>query len=355
MAATLVAEDLNESIVEGFTRIDLVRTFQVITSSRTTSAFTVRRWAGVPRVGSIATMGTGEILWVTNAHPYRVETDATHKKWNIDVTYTNATGEFPRDVNGNPVENPTDAVKEVDLSYLEFQKKIDDALLVSITYGGKYGVGQTLQAPPWIIPQGTNEGPVTNSAMVPQEQYKSIFKRLITVSQWVDSWTDYDSYIGRVNLDQVTIQERDASGVKLEIVAEPHTLLLQNIIKENHWKDGRLYFRRRFVLAENKDTWLVSQLDEGMERYMAKDVQYKPDGSGDKVDQDYLDSLGIQTDFGYDPITTKDGQALISQPVRFNGWGSESPIDKASSYNGSVAHYLNYYVYRAINFSGLGL
>lgn len=361
MSVNLYDEDLNESIVDGFKRVDLVRTYKVITDSRTDSAFVARNQSGVPQLGSIASTTTGEILQVTNVHPRRAALDQTGRLWMVAVTMTNGTNDFPRDINGRPVSNITQAVKEVDIQWLEFHEDVTRAKLLSITKEKPWvdaGPADVQAVPVWMQPQLSGSGAITNSASIAQDVQKSYFRKMITVSAWVGTWTDYSSYLGKTNLDTITITQGDAGGTKLTETCDPFTLLLHDVIKEDVWLDGTLYFRRRFVLSKNPQKWIHSELDRGTHRICVIDQQYKPDNSDTKMDQAYLDNANITGTWGYEPIVTTDqnGNAVsVGEPVRFNGWGSDSPNDRVNSYNEYLPYYLNYKVYGEIAFAGLGL
>lgn len=361
MSVELYNEDLNESIVDGYVRIDLVRTYLVITSSRSTSAFGARNQAGIPSMGSIFLTPTGEKLVVTNRHPRRPQVDESGRKWFIDVTFSNGTQDYPRDIYGNPVKNPTQAIKDVDISYLEFQEDVNSAILKTITKRSpSYDAtaADLMQTPPWLAEKTQRRGTVTNTALINQDAQKASFRKLITVSRFVSSWTDYSSYLGKINSDTVTITQGDASGTKLTETCDPFTLLLQDVIKEDYWSDGILYFRQRFVLSKNERTWIYSIKDEGTHRLCIVDDQFKPDNSGDKMDQAYLDAANITSTWGHEPIVTTDqnGNAVtVGEPVPFNGWGSNAPNDRLGQYDDYTPHFLNYQVNEITAFAPLEL
>lgn len=361
MSADLYDEDLNESIVDGFKRIDLIRTYKVITDSRTDSAFAARNQAGVPKLGAVVSTTTGEILQVTNVHPRRAAVDQTGRLWMVAVTMSNGTNDFPRDINGRPVSNVTQAVKDVDIQWLEEQEDVTGAKLLSITKKKPWddaGPGDVLTVPNWLQAQQSGTGPVTNSAGVVQDVQRSTFRKLITVSKWVGTWTDYSDYLGKINTDEITITQGDAQGTKLTEVCPARSLLLHDVIKEDVWQDGILYFRQRFVLSKHPRRWIHSQIDQGTKRILIVDEQYKPDNSGDKIDQAYLDAANIESTWGYEEITTTDQNGnvvALGEPVRFNGWGSNSPNERAATYDGNEPVFMNYQVYGERSFAGLNL
>ena len=361
MSVALYNEDLNESIADGYKRIDLVRTYQVILNSRSDGAFAARNQLGVPKIKDLFNTTTGEKLVVTNVHPRRPAVDTTGRLWFVDVTMTNGTNDYPRDIYGTPVSNPTLAVKDVDISYLEFQEDVTGATLLNITKNSPSwdATGQDLMTiPPWLNHQTTKPGPITNTALISQDVQKSSFRKQITVSQYVSTWTDWSSYLGKINSDTVTITQGDSSGTKLTETCAPYTLLLQDVIKEDYWFDGILYFRRRFVLSKNPRTWVFSICDEGTHRICIINDQYKPDNSGNKMDQAYLTAANITSTWGHEPIVTTDqnGNAVtVGEPVAFNGWGSNSPNDRTGEYEEYTPHFLNYKINGIKAFAALGL
>jgi hypothetical protein len=352
--ALLIGDDLTESIREGFKRLDLVRTYQVITTSRTDSSFTALSAPGLPPLGN-KVIASGQVLWVDQRRPFRVDYPQTGKKWHVQVNYTNYTQNFFRDQNGNPVTEPSQSVKTVERTFQEFYENVSNARLRSITAGGPHGTASAVSAtiPPWLTIQQTKRGPMTNSAGVPQRLERSTYRKVITVGGYVNAWNNaWDTYINTINSDSVTITQRDSQGIKYQETFAPETLLMNDVVRSDFWVDARLYFNLRFVMVYNPATWVRSVEDKGTKRYVSTDA-YKPDGT--KYVQADLDALGIENDWGYQEITTDNGTVALGEPVRFNGYGAEAPTLKAATYDGNIPFFLNYDDYEKKAFSALNL
>ena len=357
--ARKVAETITESIVNGFVQYEVSQTFQVFLAERTTPPSQTYLATGLPPLGQEAIAGpSGERVWCTRRVPSRVDTDATQRKFHVVCTFTNFTQSFERDQQGNPVTNPVDAVKRVDVSYLQHSEPVSDALLVNFTQDGREGAdGATpIQTPPWLSGRTATPGPIVKSNGVPVFVERDAHRKVIAVSQVFRDWNNnWDTYTDSINTDTITIEERDYEGIRWSETFQPFTLKMRPPRKENIWKDRSLYFRRTMIMEYNPDTWIHSELDAGSKRRVFLG-QNKP-GGGTYTQSD-LDTLGIDGQWGYQEITTKttDGQDVaIGDPVRLNGFGMESPVSQPANYNVESQIFGNWYKHKRLPFAGLNL
>ena len=233
--------------------------------------------------------------------------------------------------------------------------------MLNITKDNPYDTsspGDIAQTPAWLAERAKegNGGPIVNSALIPQDVEIPGYSKTITVSTFVDSWTDYGDYLGKVNAAQVVIEQRDRTGVKLTETCKPLSLLLKDVIKEDVWMDGLLYFRQHFVMEKAQGTWNHSQFDQGTKRLLKINQTFKPQSFPDFVDQAYLDKAGITTEWGHEPVTIKDQDGNVStvgDPVSFNGWGSNIPAVPFEISPTESIYYLNFSIYESADFSEL--
>ena len=338
--AELKKQKLKVSVVRGFKSYRLTRVFQVTTSSRAVGPVAVVSNFGLPTIGS-SVIVDGVRLWCVDVDPDQPEAPDTTTHWIVTCVFTNDTSQFQRDSQGNPIETPDQAVKEVNISYIEVQQPETNAKLRGITIGGpEMAEGATpLANPSWL---NDSPGVPTNSAGQPVQIFWPNYREVITVSQvfrdWDNAWSEFN---GAVNTDEVTITEEDADGVRLTRTYARYTLRMGAIGKRNVWKDGRLYFHVSFPMEHNPDTWIHGEVDRGTQRRISTD-QFKADDT--KYTQEDLDEREISGDFGYDSIVTNGGDIAIGEPVKFNGTGAEMPLRRTdeATYDNSKLVFLNY-------------
>ena len=194
MAANLCSENTTESLRNGFLELGIVQVWQVITATRTTTAAVVLSDPQLPPLGVSQIFGTYE-MWPIDRSAQRVDEDQTGRKWYVTYNYSNNTGNYARDVNGDPVSDPTDAVKNVTISYQEYDQPIADAVYDSQTEGGGYSEGTPLtDDPPWLA--GLNAtGSVRVSSGEPVLATRIAYRQIIEVSRIEENWTStYEEY-----------------------------------------------------------------------------------------------------------------------------------------------------------------
>ena len=361
--AELISQDLTVSVNNGFAQYELKHVYQTFTENRTDGFAGPLTATGVPqRSQAFVLADIGVTVYCTSQRAYRVDTNATEKKWNVECTFTNFTSHFERDVDGNPVEDPTEAVKRVDVEWLEHSEPITNATLRGLFKDSpEFAGGSSQPTPQWLQKRqgvGDNDpvpGPILNSAGVPVLLERTNFRRVIKVSSIVGDWNNaWNDLFNKINEDEITIEESDSQGVRWSETFQPLTLRMRPPQKENVWKDGRLYYRLTFVIEHNPNRWVHSELDVGTKRRIFVGQNRPDEGT---YSQEDLDSLGIGGEFGYEEITTKDAEGTkvaIGNPVLLNGHGMETPVPVNLGASPDSL-YLDWNVHDIIPFAGLNL
>lgn len=361
--AELVEQDLQEIMSNGFVQYELKHVYQTFTDDRPDGFAAALQATGLPARGSAFVLADiGVTVFCTRRHPYRVDTEATGRKWHVACTFTNFTQHFERDQNGLPVDDPTQAVKRVTVDWLEYTEPINDATLRGLFANGtEFSGGSNQPTPEWLRDRQGDEstagepGPILSSSGIPVLLERTDFRRVIKVSKIVRDWDNsWDTLKNKINEDAVTIQEFDIDGLRSGETFQPLTLRMRPPQKENIWKDRKLYFRRTFVMEHNPNGWIHSELDAGTKRRIFVG-QNKPDGG--TYSQEDLDNLGIESAFGFEEITTRDidgTKVAIGDPVLFNGHGMEVPVP--IQLGAAPKHlYLSWNVHQIVPFAGLDL
>ena len=256
MAAELITENASENVKDGFVELKVTQVYQVVLANRTDTFVTALAASGLPALGHAGTFGAATLYAIART-PARVDDDATGRKWNVTVSYSNNTQNFSRDENGSPVTDPTDAVKTVDIQYLEYSEPITDATLLDVTTGGGHGVGTVLTSPSWLT-----DGAVTVSTGEIVHAVRTVYRQVITVSRLESSWTStYEDYNNQINNASLTITETDSTGVVATYSFPAKTLRMKPITKQPVWIDSELFFRITFPMEHKADTWTHSEAD----------------------------------------------------------------------------------------------
>lgn len=334
--ATLLKRSGGETFVNGFPQLDLVHIYQVI-APRNSSATTILHWPGVPRTGTKVSLG-GSSAWVgrvTFEHP-----ELDQDRFLVTVPYSNQTANFERDINGNPVSDPTQIAKRVTINWVDKSEPVTSAKFLGITKGLTLGEGgQAVDPPPWL--KKNSFGPVTNSTGAPIHRLRTRRLKVITVQRVERNWnSQWDVYQGAINSDVVTIVVRDSTGVRATHTFARYTLRM-SIKTPEEWKDSKMYFRPSFIMEHNPKTWIHAEVDRGQKRRVFVGQRNPEGGNYDAGD---LTDLKIDSDWGFNSITTNKDTVAIGEPVLLNGWGAEQPLTRVGSgtYQDGDAFYLNY-------------
>tara|TARA_R110000803_G_scaffold19350_2_gene50772 strand:- start:223 stop:1290 length:1068 start_codon:yes stop_codon:yes gene_type:complete len=355
MAAELITENASENVKDGFVELKVTQVYQVVLANRTDTFITALAASGLPALGHAGTFGAAT-LYAISRTPSRVDDDATGRKWNVTVNYSNNTQNFDRDENGSPVTDPTNAVKTVDIQYLEYSEPITDAIFESVTEGGGYSVGTSLTTQPTWLDSG-NVCVSTGESILAQ---RTAYRQVITVSRLESSWTStYEDYNNQINNAPLTITETDSTGVVATYSFPAKTLRMKPITKQPVWIDSELFFRITFPMEHKADTWVHAEADASQsERIFVGQV--KPGGgtwTQLEIDALYPDATAGTVKWAWLTITEKNeaGDSIAvgdSRPI--NGTGARLGVDATTNVNGESC-YVNWKIYGEENFSALNL
>ncbi len=334
-----MAEFLNESLIEsmegGFLQYDLTRTYQVITSDRLNGVGTVLSDAGLPLLGQPLIVN-GVPIWCVSRSPSRINTEDTARQWTVACRFTNQTGTYERDKNGNPTTKLDLIVPKFSISFQEVEVDCNTARLVDITKAD----GTPVQLPPNLRVRSNEglKGPVTNSAGMVRPATRKSHLKVLKYSFYARDWDNaWDDLIDHTNSTVVEFKQTDVDGERLSQSYGINKLLLNDVIKDDIWREGRLWFRVTFVMIYNRLTWRHFEPDKGDTRRIFAD-QYKADGT--QYTQNEVDDIGP-----YQTITTttEDGQeATLGEPVKLNGFGAEIPRQRPESYDTDESFTVNF-------------
>ena len=354
MAAELIGENASENVKDGFVELTVTQVYQVILSNRNGTFEAALSSSGLPALGSAGTFGTAT-LYVISRVPARVDDDSTGRKWNVTVGYSNATQDFARDDQGQPVTDPTSAAKSVDIQYLEYAEPITDATFESVTEGGGYSVGTALASPGWL-----DSGNICVSTGETVLAERTAYRQVITVSRLESSWdSTYEDYQNTINSASVTINETDSSGTVATYTFPAQTLRMKPITKQPVWIDSLLYFRISFPMEHKADTWIHAEADRSQSERIFLG-QLKPGGGA--WTQAEIDALNPEATAGsviwsWLTMTEKNesGQFIaIGDPRPLDGNGARLGVDATSNVNGKSC-YVNWKIFEEKNFSTLSL
>jgi hypothetical protein len=356
MAAELISENASENVKAGFIELGVVQVWQTITANRS-DAFTVALGAsGIPAIQSSGTFG-GQTLYVISRTPSRVDGDATGRKWHITVTWSNRTESFDRNKDGEPVNTPTQAVKDVDIQFLEYAEPITDAKFLNVTEGGgSGGNGTAIGTQPTWLKDGNILVSTGETVLATRNQYREI----ITVSRNEASWSSaYADYTNTVNNASLTITEEDSSGTKATYTYPAKTLKMKPISKQPVWKDGVLYFRVSFSMEYNELTWIHSELDASQSERVYVGQKKPGGGTYTQADIDKMnpDATAGTVKFGIVPMTFKnlEGDIIAVGDRRpLNGTGARLGVDESTNTQGKSC-FVNWEIFETKDWSSLNL
>lgn len=354
--ADLISETATESISGGFVELSATRTYQVITTNRTDSFIVALADSGLPVLGTGIVFGT-KILWCVSRNPTRVDTAGTGRKWNVACSFKNNTGRFQRDSQGNPVDDPVQAVKEVVISYQEFSEPITNATFRDITIGGPHNVGSVVGEPSWFARD--TPGPIMVSTGEAVFAERPNYRKNVTVTKTFNDFDQtWDNYKNKLNSDAVTIIESDSQGTRATHSFAAFTLRMKPITYQEIWKDARMYFEARFEMEYNEKTWIHSELDVSQKRRV-----YVGGLNSDQTEianaSELTEKYNVTgSDFGFTNIVTKDEKGnyvAIGEPDRLNGFGDPIPYSRGdgNEYDDKLSFYLNYNKFESIEFDNL--
>ena len=184
-------------------------------------------------MGHAGTFGAATLYAIART-PARVDDDATGRKWNVTVSYSNNTQNFSRDENGSPVTDPTDAVKTVDIQYLEYSEPINNASL-TITETDSTGTVATYTFPA----QTLRMKPITKQPVwIDSELF---FRITFPMEHKADTWTHSEAdrsqsekiYVGQRRLDGTAWTQPEIDGLFPNSTGTPPSSTILTITELN--------------------------------------------------------------------------------------------------------------------------
>jgi hypothetical protein len=167
-----------------------------------------------------------------------------------------------------------------------------------------------------------------------------------------------------VNSAAVTITQSDKDGQRLRYTFPAYELLINDIIKEDHWRDGKLYFRRGVVFAHNPIGWFTELPDQGFNENIFFG-QLLADGSlitptvldewfgDDRATYELAPIVHFQP-VNFDEVNTDSVSVAPADPQALNGYGRQLkyPTPDGPAYEPKKLVYMSYNVK---DFSTLGI
>lgn len=374
--AELVDDTVTETLKDGILIVNINEIYQVFSDRRDEDRSVVLAAPALPVKFTNAYHGNapGVICYAIARSAKRPAIGATALKWLVTVQYTNDSSAFAHSATGQPVSDPTQAVKRVDVEYLVGVKPTTKAAFLNSTIGpyseaydpvafsATDGIDPTknMQPPAWLVDK---VGPVVNSSgdvrFVGTDQHY----RRITVSRIVRNWDDsLLDFRGKINEDEVIIEQVDgptSSFVRASYKFPALTLRVDDVIKQDRWLGGSLYFQQSIVLVESKETWIHSEQDVGQRQRLF--VGQKKDTDGNIYSQADMDAQVPPILAGsHGLVNIVNNGVAIGDPAKLNGHGMPLPIIRDPSDPNAVpvdgdTIYLNYAINDIVSFTGLAL
>jgi hypothetical protein len=368
MAANRTSQDLVERLVDGFLQYDYTEVWQVDASGPAAAL----QDASLPTIGTqYAISGVSQPVYCYQRQPRRRSDTQAKSLFDVICSFTNAVTRYERTVDGLPANEPEQIVPRVDVTFEEYNDTKQSAYFVGVfsiaQHPSEYTPEGSFQTPSYMkVPGYDYEWSIINSANEPFGNVNvSKHTKRITYWSWHRDWeTKWDDWLDVVNSEAVTITQRDKEGERLKYDFKPFQLLIKDIVKEDHWRDGRLYFRRGIVFSFKEDCWFYRRLDEGLNERIYEG-QYKPDGT--QVTASDMTSWFGSNASTYEqiPVTfyrpaddTGPRNEFLpvapSEPQVLNGWGRLNGVPTPYD-NGLLFKYIAYMPYRLGDFNELGI
>lgn len=369
MAANRRSQDLTERLVDGFLQYDYVETWQVDATGIAASLLD----ASLPQIGQpYFISGVTTPVYCFQRQPRRRSDSQAKNLFDVVCSFTNAVTRYDRTSEGLPADQPENIVPRVDIAFEEYSEASPRAQFVGIfdqdTAASFFAPQFTSQVPPYLpSPQFGINRAIVNSANDPQQNVnKRSHTKRVTYWTWHRDWdSSWDDYIDSVNSGTTTISQSDKDGLRLRYSFDAYTLLINDIVKEDHWRDGKLYFRRGVVFSHNPESWFLQLPDQGFNEMLF--VGQNKEGGATVTESDMDDLFGSErADYeslaitypvpiagliAYAPTETRVAPA---EPQLLNGHGrliKIAPPDNASF----LPKKMVYMPYTVKDFSALGI
>lgn len=338
MAANRTSQDLTERMVDGFLQYDYSETWQVDATGIAAALLD----PSLPQIGQpYLITGVSTPVYCFSRTPRRRSDSQAKNLFDVVCAFTNAVTRYERTVDGLPADQPESIVPRVDVAFEEYSEQTGTAkngfigifdLSVSPSL---FDPALSYQPPPKLNPpQFGVSRPIINSAGDPFENVtvRKHTKR-ITYWSWHRDWdANWDNWLDVVNSTQTTITQSDKDGQRLRYTFDPYTLLINDIIKEDHWRDGSLYFRRGIVISHNPSTWFSVFVDRGFNELLFEGQNKPGGGTVTSSEMDDLfgtshgeyESLAITTPvpvFGTGDLVASETRVAPAEPQLLNGYG----------------------------------
>lgn len=267
-AATLLDDWIDDGIQDGQAVITWTQVWQV---GNAANPFEARNAPNIPARGSQSLTSTGELMTCLSRQAKRKQRDVHRDWWLVTVVHSNRTGIFSSgqnglpgiDASGVPVSDPLAMVKQVTRRTLKIQEPVNDAVLLRFYQPAN---SPDTVATPSYYPV---VGPIVNSALIDQGITRSRSLDQITVTKIIRDWdSTLDEFRDSINNDSVTITETDKDGQRSSKTYSAYTLRMDDTPQIPLWIDGRLYFRRSFVMTYEPNKWYHRMSDRGNTRRM---------------------------------------------------------------------------------------
>lgn len=334
MAANLYSEDYEQSVVEGFVKHNYVRHYKV---DVTTNLVVTTNDPGLPALLSPVIIG-GDTYYCVRKIPRRHNDEGGRTLAMVACYYSNDAGSFLRNSSGQPVSNAENMAPYVQVEWMERVQEQNTAVFLRIEDGD----GTAVAAPPYLASMVGRFSYCVNSANNPVGYFTKAqhFKQIIYWTfhrTWSESWEDG---LDTVNSAAFTVTQSDPYGVRLLYNIPIHNALFVDLLKEDHWKGDKLYFRRGIVMHIDDNAWVHRIPDKGMQvcTFMGQTnfgVEPQRLYTQTEIDDEFA-SLGIAKSVKYSQrdigMLTKDGQTIpISEPVALNGFGAMRGVRRPDS------------------------
>jgi hypothetical protein len=363
------SQELTERMVDGFLQYDYTETWIVNATGIAASLLDPL----LPVIGQpYLILGVESPVFCYQRTPRRRSDTQAKMFFDVVCTFTNAISKYDRTYEGWPANQPESIVPRVDIAFEEYSEPSPRAQFVGIfdqdTAPAFFAPQFSYQIPPYLsAPQFGIDRAIVNSANDPQQNInKRSHTKRVTYWTWHRDWnSSWDDYIDSVNSNTTTITQSDLEGQRLQYSFEPYSLLINDIIKEDHWRDGKLYFRRGVVFSHNPATWFLQVTDQGYNEMLF--VGQNKEGGGTVTENDMDDLFGAdRADYeslaitypvpiagltAYAPTETRVAPA---EPQLLNGHGRQIKIEPPDS-TSFLPKKMVYMPYTVKDFSALGI
>jgi hypothetical protein len=371
--ADLINQTLTKRIQDGFLQYDYTETYQVTAAGIASACIA----SGVPQIGqAVLLSGTSDYVWCHTQAPNRRSDRDAKNLYTVTCSFSNASTKYERDVEGNPVSNPEDIVPKLDIGFDEYSEPATDAHLLGFTDASEADpfTAAIKTPPPYLQERQSLDygnfigGPVVNSANDPAPNINQRrHNKRMTYWTWHRDWNpQWEQYLDRVNAFSLTLSQYDQEGIRLQYTFPPLTVVINDLMKEDHWRNGKLYFRRGIAMMHNPRGWLTKINDEGVNEALFSG-QYKGSGAtkftaGDLTTNDTANRslTAYKQPIVEESIQLKDeGQDGIyvapAGPIQLNGYGRQLGCSTPDASGDSVAKCGWYLTYRPADFASLGM